>query len=99
MRKARNRLRMVSPVGKRSIPAAHASPRSRPGCAKRLARTSTRIGNAVKVVVLSICFGDRQRIGMCSRTAFTAGLAEKEMKTAIPPNGVTVRFVSRRINR
>src|SRR5713226_1746275 len=37
---------------------------------------------------------------MCSRTAFTKPiLPRNEMKTAIPPNGVTARCVSRRINR
>src|SRR5438309_4966446 len=37
---------------------------------------------------------------MCSRTAFTKPiLPRKEMKTATPPNGVTARCVSRRINR
>src|SRR5260370_41397096 len=45
-------------------------------------------------------FGDRQRIGMCCRTAPTKPIfSRKEMKTAIPPNGVTARCVSRRINR
>src|SRR6266567_78780 len=37
---------------------------------------------------------------MCSRTAFTKPiLPRNEMKTATPPNGVTARCVSRRINR
>src|SRR6266851_7278198 len=37
---------------------------------------------------------------MCSRTTFTKPiLPRNEMKTAIPPNGVTARCVSRRINR
>src|SRR3979490_2177375 len=37
---------------------------------------------------------------MCSRTAFTKPiLPRNETKTAIPPNGVTARCVSRRINR
>src|SRR5712692_8799880 len=37
---------------------------------------------------------------MCCRTASTKPiLLRKEMKTAIPPNGVTARCVSRRINR
>src|SRR5438445_4171671 len=37
---------------------------------------------------------------MCSRTAFTKPiLPRNEMKTATPPNGVTPRCVSRRINR
>src|SRR5713226_6540852 len=37
---------------------------------------------------------------MCSRTAFTNPiLPRNEMKTATPPNGVTARCVSRRINR
>src|SRR6266853_7032585 len=37
---------------------------------------------------------------MCCRTASTKPiLPRKEMKTAIPPNGVTARCVSRRINR
>src|SRR5260370_3564735 len=37
---------------------------------------------------------------MCSRTVFTKPiLPRNEMKTATPPNGVTARWVSRRINR
>src|SRR5258708_9748730 len=37
---------------------------------------------------------------MCCRTASTKPiLPRNEMKTAIPPNGVTARCVSRRINR
>src|SRR6266481_9750597 len=37
---------------------------------------------------------------MCSRTAFTKPILQRnEMKTATPPNGVTARCVSRRINR
>jgi len=37
---------------------------------------------------------------MCCRTASTKPiLPRNEMKTAIPPNGVTARFVSRKINR
>src|SRR5437764_7186488 len=37
---------------------------------------------------------------MCCRIAFTKPIfSRNEMKTAIPPNGVTARSVSRRINR
>src|SRR4051794_39443387 len=37
---------------------------------------------------------------MCCRTASTKPIfSRNEMKTAIPPNGVTARCVSRRINR
>src|SRR5205085_4504620 len=37
---------------------------------------------------------------MCCRIAFTGPIfSRNEMKTAIPPNGVTARCVSRRINR
>src|SRR5438477_11026565 len=37
---------------------------------------------------------------MCCRIAFTKPIfSRNEMKTAIPPNGVTARCVSRRINR
>src|ERR1700730_11715643 len=44
--------------------------------------------------------GDFQQIGICCRTASTKPiLLRNEMKTAIPPNGVTARCVSRRINR
>src|ERR1700746_4057261 len=43
---------------------------------------------------------DRQTIGMCCRIAFTKPIFSKnEMNTAIPPKGVTARFVSRRISR
>ena len=48
----------------------------------------------------SMWLGDFQRIGICFRTASAKPiLSRKEMKTAIPPNGVMARCVSRRINR
>src|SRR5712691_3468517 len=47
-----------------------------------------------------MCFGERHRIGICCRIASANPIFPKnKIKTAIPPNGVTARCVSRRINR
>src|ERR1700739_1547462 len=67
----RNRLQMVSSVGKRWMRRRACkvrSPRTRPAWAKRLSPASTAIKNAVRVMVGSIWFGEVNRNGMCSRT-------------------------------